>query len=260
MTEQMTGSWDLVRAAQGGDREAFARLYRDYAPGVSRFVSRRFAGDPGLVEDLTSETFLRAWRRINTVHDQGRDVGAWLTTIAGNLVKDHYKAARTRYEQVSENVSEPRGGRAVAGGEANTDPQTQVLGGFDRDAAAVTVRAALAGLTPGQRQVIEMYDLGLERDLSAVAERVGRHVGAVKVLRHRGLRSMRNTLTDAGLGSPQQCVDAVGRAQAAVDSVVAGRHRASRAAARIEADRCEAGDRWAAGSVAAEVGSAVLAQ
>ncbi len=59
-----------------------------------------------LAEDLTSETFFRALRAINSFRWQGRDFGAWLTTIARNLITDHYKSSRSRLETVSDEPPE----------------------------------------------------------------------------------------------------------------------------------------------------------
>ena len=64
---------------------------------VFRYVLFR-VGDRELAEDVTSETFLRALRRIASVSYQGRDVGAWFVTIARNLVLDHVKSSRFRLE------------------------------------------------------------------------------------------------------------------------------------------------------------------
>src|SRR5919107_6012854 len=108
-----TASWDLVSAAQRGDREAFGRLYGRYVGPVSRFLSARVP-DRALAEDLTSETFARALRRLDSVTDQGRDVGAWFTTIARNLVLDHAKSCRHRLETTTGEFSD-RGPLAPAG-------------------------------------------------------------------------------------------------------------------------------------------------
>src|SRR5919199_92495 len=99
------GSWDLVAAAQAGDREAFGRLYARYAHGVARYVGHRVP-DPYLAQDFTGETFARALRRIDSVSDQGRDVGAWLTTIARNLLADHWKSHRTQRETTVAEVAD----------------------------------------------------------------------------------------------------------------------------------------------------------
>jgi hypothetical protein len=56
---------DLVARAQRGDAEAFGALYDRYLDLVYRYVYYRVGGKP-LAEDLVSETFLRALRRIGT--------------------------------------------------------------------------------------------------------------------------------------------------------------------------------------------------
>src|SRR5687767_3907471 len=99
----------LVEAARDGSPDAFASLYDRYVDRVYRFVLYRVSGDSALAEDITSEVFLRALRKIKTFTWQGRDVGAWFLTIGRNLVLDHFKSGRFRLEMVG---AEP----AVAGG------------------------------------------------------------------------------------------------------------------------------------------------
>jgi len=88
----------LVDRARQGDPEAFAALYDRYVDRVYRFVLYRVQGDSALAEDITSEVFLRALRKIKGFQWQGRDVGAWFLTIARNLVLDHFKSGRARLE------------------------------------------------------------------------------------------------------------------------------------------------------------------
>lgn len=88
---------DLVERAQAGEADAFGRLYDQYSDTVYRYIYYRVGGK-ATAEDLTSETFLRALRRIGTFTWQGRDFGAWLVTIARNLVADHFKSSRFRLE------------------------------------------------------------------------------------------------------------------------------------------------------------------
>ncbi|NUQ32538.1 MAG: sigma-70 family RNA polymerase sigma factor, partial [Dermatophilaceae bacterium] len=87
----------LVELAQGGDKEAFAQLYDSYVDTVFRYVLVRVA-NRSLAEDLTSETFLRAMRRIDSFSWQGKDIAAWFVTIARNLIADHVKSAKFRFE------------------------------------------------------------------------------------------------------------------------------------------------------------------
>ena len=78
-----------------------------YADTVYRFIYFR-VNDRGLAEDFTSETFLRALRRIGSISYQGRDIGAWFVTIARNIVLDHLKSARHRLETTTADTIEGR--------------------------------------------------------------------------------------------------------------------------------------------------------
>jgi RNA polymerase sigma-70 factor (ECF subfamily) len=99
------GTWALVNAAQAGDMAAYGELFELYFDMVFRFVLFR-TGDRALAEDLTSETFVRALRRISSVSYQGRDIGAWFVTIARNLIFDHVKSSRYRLEQTTSEIVE----------------------------------------------------------------------------------------------------------------------------------------------------------
>lgn len=84
-SDPATEVWALVERAQAGEAEAFGLIYDRYVDTVFRFVYFR-VGNRQLAEDLTSDTFLRALKRIGSFTWQGRDLGAWLVTIARNLV------------------------------------------------------------------------------------------------------------------------------------------------------------------------------
>jgi RNA polymerase sigma-70 factor, ECF subfamily len=88
-------SRSLVEAAQHGDRDAFAVLYDRYVDMVFRYVLFRVQ-DRELAEDITSETFLRALRRITTYRFDGRGADVWLLAIARSLVLDHVRSSRSQ--------------------------------------------------------------------------------------------------------------------------------------------------------------------
>ncbi|MDZ4805311.1 MAG: sigma-70 family RNA polymerase sigma factor [Candidatus Eisenbacteria bacterium] len=68
-------------------------LYAEHLPQIYNFFRYR-VGNPADAEDLTSETFERAWRaRARYRRDLGA-FGAWLFTIARNLAVDHYRGRR----------------------------------------------------------------------------------------------------------------------------------------------------------------------
>jgi RNA polymerase sigma-70 factor (ECF subfamily) len=88
--EDTVDDWTLVRTAQGGDSDAFAALYSRHVQAIYRYL-RIQVRDPGLAEDITSETFLRALRGLHRVHRRDVPFSAWLFTIAGNLLRDHHR-------------------------------------------------------------------------------------------------------------------------------------------------------------------------
>jgi RNA polymerase sigma-70 factor (ECF subfamily) len=174
------GSWDLVHAAQDGDRSAFAALYDRYVDVVFRYVLFR-VGDRELAEDVTSETFLRALRRIESVSYQGRDVGAWFVTIARNLVLDHVKSSRFRLEVATAEVDDSR--------PADSGPEQQVLSKVTRTALLQCV----GQLGDDQRECIVLRFLqGLS--VAETAKVMARNEGAVKALQHRAVRRLAQLL------------------------------------------------------------------
>lgn len=83
---------DLWRRASRDDTDAFAELFDRHADSVYAFCFRRTA-DWGLAEDLTSVTFLEAWRR-RRVRLRSSSVLPWLLGIATNVVRNQHRAKR----------------------------------------------------------------------------------------------------------------------------------------------------------------------
>ncbi|GGL93359.1 RNA polymerase sigma factor [Micromonospora yangpuensis] len=91
--------WDLVRRAQHGDRDAFGQLYQHHHNRVLGHVTARVGSHQRhLAEDITAETFLRAWKNLHQYTQPRRPIIAWLHTIAHRLVLDHARARRNRPE------------------------------------------------------------------------------------------------------------------------------------------------------------------
>jgi RNA polymerase sigma-70 factor, ECF subfamily len=173
-------AWVLVRLAQEGDSAAFGKLYGQYVDVVFRYVLLR-VGDRDLAEDMTSETFLRALRRITSISYQGRDVAAWLVTIARNLVLDHVKSSRFRLEVTTARFDDKQ--RVVAG------PEQQVMSELIKN----ELLRCIARLGDDQRECVALRFLqGLS--VSETAKIMQRNEGAVKALQHRAVRRLAQLL------------------------------------------------------------------
>ena len=175
----------LVDLAREGDAEAFGLLYDHYLPSIYRFVYYRVGSVP-LAEDLVSETFFRALRGIHSFRWQGKDFGAWLTTIARNLTNDHFKAGRTRLEYATDDMSLHEG--ATAGREG---PEEKALAALTNE----ILLAALEKLPHEQQECLVMRFLqGLS--IAETAKVLGRSEGAVKQLQLRAVRNMAKRLPE----------------------------------------------------------------
>ncbi|MGD9486237.1 ECF subfamily RNA polymerase sigma factor, BldN family [Streptomyces sp. TRM70308] len=173
---------DLVERAQEGDTDAFGQLYDQYSDTVYRYIYYRVGGR-ATAEDLTSETFLRALRRIGTFTWQGRDFGAWLVTIARNLVADHFKSSRFRLEVTT--------GEMLDANEVERSPEDSVLESLSKDALLAAVRR----LNPQQQECVTLRFLhGLS--VAETARIMGKNEGAIKTLQYRAVRTLARLLPD----------------------------------------------------------------
>lgn len=170
----------LVARAQGGDPEAFGQLYDRYVELVYRYIYYR-VGASSTAEDLTSETFLRALRRLTSFTWQGKDFGAWLITIARNLVIDHFKSGRFRLEISTADM--------LDADRIEVGPERAVLDSITTAALLEAVRR----LRPEQQECVVLRFLqGLSVAETAFA--MGKNEGAIKALQYRAVRSLARLL------------------------------------------------------------------
>jgi RNA polymerase sigma-70 factor (ECF subfamily) len=175
-------TWRLVTLAQAGDGEAFGLLYDRYVDTVFRFIFYR-VNDRALAEDFTSETFVRALRRISTITYQGRDIGAWFITIARNIVLDHLKSARNRLEMTTADT--------IEGKEHAQSTESAVL----ETLTSEHLMAAVAQLGGEQRECVMLrFMQGLS--VSETAAVMGKNDGAIKALQHRAVRKLAELVGD----------------------------------------------------------------
>ena len=178
--------WALIERAQAGEAEAFGLLYDRYVDTVFRFIYFR-VGNRQLAEDLTSDTFLRALKRIGSFTWQGRDLGAWLITIARNLVADHFKSGRYRLEVTSGDVLDAD--REDRGPEGS--PEAAVVDHITN----VALLTAVKQLNPEQQECIVLRFLqGFS--VAETAQAMGKNEGAIKALQYRAVRALARLLPD----------------------------------------------------------------
>lgn len=176
---------DLALRARAGDRPAFARIYERYAAtvhGVLLAVAPRQEA-----RDLVQEVFLLALRAIPRLDDPA-SVGPWLIRIARNRAHDAHKSKRTVLE-LSEDHAEPAYASDSSGG-----PRAATL---EEDEEAGRALEAVRSLPEAYRETLI---LRLVEGLSGpeIAARTGMTHGSVRVNLHRGMKLLRERLSQAG--------------------------------------------------------------
>ncbi|HUG89509.1 MAG TPA: sigma-70 family RNA polymerase sigma factor [Planctomycetaceae bacterium] len=151
-------------------------------PRVYRFA-RRLTGNVHRAEDLTQETFLRAWRRRGQLRDPRRTL-VWLFRIAANLWRDELRRRGVLTED-AELTAEPVDGRMLA-------PETIA----DEHEQVERALAALATLPPRQQSVLHL--VAVERlSLSEVSEILGITRNAARVNLCLARKRMRELFSEA---------------------------------------------------------------
>jgi RNA polymerase sigma-70 factor (ECF subfamily) len=168
----------VVRAAQRGDAEAFAELFRRHWPRAHR-AAWLVVHDAAAAEDVAQEAFVSAVRALDRF-DRRRPFAPWLHRIVVNRAIDFARARELRREVGADAVAEPAA--AEAGDDVAAAPSPGVL-------------AALAALPPEQRAVIVMRHL-LDFSPGEIARALGLPRGTVNSRLRRGLDGLQDALRE----------------------------------------------------------------
>lgn len=168
----------LVKRAIAGDKNAFGELYKIFLNKIYRFVYF-LVRDEFLAEDITQNTFLKAWNSLPNFSVGRGTFQSFLYTIARNLVIDNQR----RKKEISLGTEF---GEAVESGE---NPEAEVW----KNESMQRVRLALSNLEELDRQIIILRffeDLKFDE----ISQIVGKEPGALRVKVHRLLEIMRKDL------------------------------------------------------------------
>ena len=167
---------DILLAIAGCD-VAFKKLVLGRQAWL-RSLLRRLSGDAALADDLSQETFVKAWRNISSL-DNHKAFAGWLRSIGVRCWVDHVRSRQMSLEDVDPDLS---ASPARAGGVETADHR-------------LDVQAALETLRPGPRAcVVLFYGEGMSH--SEVATATGLGVGVVKSHIARSTRRLRRLLQD----------------------------------------------------------------
>jgi len=172
----------LVADARNGDQEAYRAIFQRYGRPVMAFICHML-GDRSRAEELTQETFFRAFRGL--VHlQEGIKLSTWLFGIARNVARE---AIRDRRRSRSEIGLDDFPSPAMRDEKAGPDEI------FMSVELQRVIRSSLGGLTEDQRIVFVLKLLHKMR-YEEIAKVTGSSIGKLKTDLHRARRHMRQEL------------------------------------------------------------------
>jgi len=173
---------DMIRdVACRADREAFAALFRHFAPRVKTMLMRGGASGQA-AEELAQEAMLMVWRKAAQFDPEKAGASTWIFTIARNLRIDALRRERhpdTLLPDPTEEVEEP----------ARAD---EVLATAERDGR---VRAAMKTLSPEQAAVVRAAYF-LDQPHAEIEKQLGIPLGTVKSRLRLAMSKLRAALED----------------------------------------------------------------
>lgn len=162
------------------NQEALASIYDAFSSALFRYTFRLLDNEEA-AEDVVAETFCRFLRSVRAGGGPHNHLKAYLYRIAHNLIVDRYRRNPPMELSLDPDI--------VMLHSMSGNPEKTVEGLSEQ----VEVRRSLWKLTADQRQVIVLkYFDGMSNQ--EVSEVLGKPVGAVKSLQHRGLNALRRLL------------------------------------------------------------------
>ncbi len=187
--DESTDAETLIESCS--EPRAFIAVFERHYDAVHRYLRRRVSAE--VADDLTAETFVRAYERRASYRPDRPDARPWLYGIATNLLRHHFRR-------------EERELRAFA--RSGVDPaQDPVLA----EPAEVELARALAELAPGERDVLFLYvwaDLSYEE----IAEALALPLGTVRSRLHRARAKLRRLLAREPSYAIESCREEAGAA------------------------------------------------
>jgi RNA polymerase sigma-70 factor (ECF subfamily) len=173
---------ELLQEVFTGNKNAFGELYDLYAPQLFRFIRLKVKSET-LAEDLSSESFLRIWEYLQ---EQEKEVEesfqALLYKTARNLIIDYYKKKSSQEILMDDDFHE-----FLSQAPAKDEIHSKEI--------ADQIHKAIMQIKAEYQDVLIWYYLD-ELSVSEIAKTMKKSPGAIRVLIHRGLVSLKKHLVE----------------------------------------------------------------
>lgn len=172
----------VVARAKAGDEEAFHLIFNRYGRPVLSFI-HNFVQNRELAEELTQETFVRAYRNLPGLKEDLR-LSTWLFGIARNVVRESRR--QTRRDERRIGLDEPESLKLQS---EEVLPEGAML---DRELNAM-IQQALLALDEDKRLVFSLR-IFHEKSYEEISAITGYSIGKLKTDLHRARAEMRKRI------------------------------------------------------------------
>lgn len=170
MDGQQNDSVLIVKAKK--NKKDYVSLYNKYSEKVFNYFWYRVGFNKSVAEDLTQDTFVRAFLSLDRYEDKGYSYGTYLTSIAHNLYVNYLKKPQTLEIEAAEEIP------------AEADMS------LDRAFDAKLIWYAVQKMTSEQKNIVIMrYWLGMP--IRQIASLIKKSDNAVKLILSRSRKILR---------------------------------------------------------------------
>jgi RNA polymerase sigma-70 factor (ECF subfamily) len=176
----------LVKQAQK-DPDAFGELYDRYYPKIFGYVLRRTASLE-VAQDITSETFLEALRKLWQFRWRSISFSSWLYKIATNEINQYFRKAERRKSVSLEELQE-QGLEPVSA----EDPENELMEAQEKLRQYqdfLEIQERIIRLPAKYQEVITLRFFE-QKQIKEIAEILGKKEGTIKSLLHRAVEKLR---------------------------------------------------------------------
>jgi RNA polymerase sigma-70 factor (ECF subfamily) len=173
---------DLLSRAQRGDKDAFGLIFAHHHRFIYKFIFA-MVGEQGHAEELTQETFLGAYKGIQTIRGESK-LRTWLCGIAKNTVYKSFRSQGKQGTQIEDAIES-----LTVIDEKNPAPDRQFL----RKELNQAIQAALDELDEDKRLIFTLKELQ-HLSYQEISEITGHSIPKLKTDLHRAKNQMRNAL------------------------------------------------------------------
>jgi RNA polymerase sigma-70 factor, ECF subfamily len=178
----MNSSEELISRARSGDDEAFRLIFGRYGRPIISFIYD-MVGRRDLAEELTQETFVRAYKNLKALRDDTK-LSTWLFGIAKNVARESLRHKHRETDRIGFDDD-----RVLELSDGKQPPDRELL---DKELNGV-IQDALGALDEDKRLVFTLK-IFQQRSYEEIAKITGFSIPKLKTDLHRARTEMRRRI------------------------------------------------------------------